>query len=853
MEPTTRQPSEMPAPARGWKFLSPFMVRTAGFSFETLRTLHFDLTNAMVDRVLRTEKKCRALKDELWHSMYDLVGTEDEKTKRAMLLTIRKRLFAGSTIREKDLEEVRHAGYAELHARLWDLKARFAECQAALAECRVVFEQELTGKRETLREIAAQKDFQEAVFLSSADMYENALKPYVEAKNGLRNSKAKEVEERVTLYLQRFHAKNETVSFFGPTCYGHWDPCSTKAVSFSENSSTGVLSREIFFSHWGIGMLADEIGADAGIKQYLYPRLNPVCRVLPDGVFFHFLNVHFPLTEKELELIDICDGEKRASEIAQFLVSERGWKDGNQAMRIIGALVEKRILFSKIEIPSNLFQPLEYLMSFLQALPENYAPKVKWLGVTGEFDRLRELFRKAELTQRIRLLHDLEKLYSDSISPATLEKFALSRRETHGHDSVSHRRHGMHYGDRTLIFEECLGNLQGFTFGQPLLKVLTTDLQNVLNLDAYRGVLQRRYYQKIGRIIYDEMALTQQPVCYSSFVQKICAEEEADPTRYTSLVANERETFEKSLMQKLSLDAADCRVVSIGNDLLPESELKCLEGLPWVGSIDISIIASSVENINQGNFKIVIGEVQNFIGVWGYSYYYPDRARLENEVLAMIHELPDSDSLSSIVLTHDSKIKGYEYPGYSIEFRAKSMKARSLVIPYSDLRVVDKDGELQLESIRQGTTHRLYCGVSESLEERIFSCPKLMHTPLLAGKHTPRIEAGNIIYQRETWRFNGEEIVQALQFDEPYELMLNAKKFSQAHMLPDRVFVKVKEETKPVMIDFANFFLVELLYKLASRCEVVSVSEMLPDECGIWLRDIKGGHTAEFRMTVYRS
>jgi len=56
-----------------------------------------------------------------------------------------------------------------------------------------------------------------------------------------------------------------------------------------------------------------------------------------------------------------------------------------------------------------------------------------------------------------------------------------------------------------------------------------------------------------------------------------------------------------------------------------------------------------------------------------------------------------------------------------------------------------------------------------------------------------------------------------------------------------------------VLIDFHNFFALELLAHLASAVDTIGLSEMAPGPDQLWLADTRGRYCSELRMLVARS
>ena len=86
-----------------------------------------------------------------------------------------------------------------------------------------------------------------------------------------------------------------------------------------------------------------------------------------------------------------------------------------------------------------------------------------------------------------------------------------------------------------------------------------------------------------------------------------------------------------------------------------------------------------------------------------------------------------------------------------------------------------------------------------------------------------------------------------------------ARRWRSSHALPERMFLRVPVEDKPVAADFRSLVLVNLFAKLMRQTKAAgfaqfTVSEMLPDLGQLWLRDNAGrSYSSELRMVAYDS
>jgi hypothetical protein len=105
------------------------------------------------------------------------------------------------------------------------------------------------------------------------------------------------------------------------------------------------------------------------------------------------------------------------------------------------------------------------------------------------------------------------------------------------------------------------------------------------------------------------------------------------------------------------------------------------------------------------------------------------------------------------------------------------------------------------------------------------------------GPHVPRRYLGRLLVQRETWRFKTTALPDDLDV------------WRSEHRMPERVFVRVPTEVKPIYVDFKAPVLVENLKHMLSRAPSFVVQEMFPETGGLWLSDAEDRrYVGELRM-----
>lgn len=114
-------------------------------------------------------------------------------------------------------------------------------------------------ERSRLREIAADRRFREAVTWQNPAALANAVDK-VAADAATRPSRARQREEIVASYWQRYCAKTDTIGFFGPLAWGR---VSDDGPALGVRSGALVCERSVHLEAWGVQALAASL--DAGL------------------------------------------------------------------------------------------------------------------------------------------------------------------------------------------------------------------------------------------------------------------------------------------------------------------------------------------------------------------------------------------------------------------------------------------------------------------------------------------------------------------------------------------------------------------------------------------------------------
>ncbi|MGW7364410.1 lantibiotic dehydratase [Streptomyces sp. NPDC054841] len=290
-----------------------------------------------------------------------------------------------------------------------------------------------------LRDLLATPEISEAVFLSNPDAYRNMLLPLL-AHDGPLTSRWRRVRRQMYTYVQRFCAKNETVSFFGPMAYG-----SVRPGDGAELRQDVSPARRVFFSHWAARALTTAMARDPRILPHLSFRAtgrgdaakDPLLSLIaPDGTVFRDL---------------VRASGQPAGEVARAL------------MRLVAA----EAVTIGLGGGDYDLEPLTTLRAQLAALPASPA-RERWLGQLGE------------------LAGFLRDLAEQPLHRKAATVAALEARFTEITGRPARRGAGAAYADRAVFFEECASAFS-LTIGAEVIRRWEEQLAPVMEVCVAHG------------------------------------------------------------------------------------------------------------------------------------------------------------------------------------------------------------------------------------------------------------------------------------------------------------------------------------------------------------------------------
>ncbi len=693
--------------------------------------------------------------------------------------------------------------------------------------------------------IASDPLFREAVTWQNPSVLLALDKIVTDGGQPPRNRRQRERERVVARYWQRYCAKTETIGFFGPVCWVTADPA---APAVTVSPGPGMLRhRRLYLEHWALAEVAASLSASLAIRRWLAPALQPhLC--LDGRQVLVPAKPPVPLSSAEASVLALADGRTPATRIAARAVAQPGTvlRKPDDVYVLLDQLLAKGIVAWALDVP---------------------------IRMDGE-DRLRDqLAAIGDSTERARALATLDRLSlaRDQVSAATgcPDKLpaAIARLESEFAAITAEspaRKPGEAYAGRRIYWEEATRDLT-VTIGKPVLDVIAEPLAIVLQAARWLSAeLARAYLEELGALHAElaagtgsaEVQLGQlwfyaQGLFYGTG-ERPCDEVTAEFSRRWAELLD---------LGSRDLSAAEIKIPGAGlRQALATAFPAAAPG--WADarlhSPDVQLGAASVDAMNAGRFVAVLSEMHiawaaNGCGgaVSGHDDPRQLRAALAadlgpNRVRPLLPvQWPRNVARLAFALDDPSVVQLGILPAPGAD--------PDRLLPVSSVSVLATAGGDLVARAADGRSWPLSAIFASALSEVAVEAFKLVD----ASAHTPRIVIDDLVVTRETWRTTIGE-AGLMEGADDRERYLATRRWARGLGLPERVFVKIATELKPVFADLTSPLYVAVLHHMlrAARAErgdavSLSVTEMLPLPADAWVPDALGrGYISELRLQL---
>jgi Lantibiotic dehydratase, N terminus len=693
-----------------------------------------------------------------------------------------------------------------------------------------------------VRAIAADPVFREAVTWQNPGVLRSLDRMLDASPPGRRNARQRERERLVARYWQRYCAKAETIGFFGPVCWARVDPEAPAVIARPGDDL--LRDRHVDLEHWALAECAEQIAADPSIRRWLSPALQPQL-ALRGRRILDPVKPPVELAPAEAEVLARCDGRRAAADIAGELVAGHlaGLRKPEDVYLLLDRLVAKGILRWTLDVPVH--PDCERMLR----------ERIMAIAEPGASSRA--------LAQLDRLASARDKVAAAAGQPGELAE-AIDRLETEfaritRADVV--RKPGQAYAARRIYREETTRDLT-VTIGRTVLDAIAAPLAIVLSAARWLSAALAEAYLESLNGIYDDLSgefgsadvplgqlwFLAQDLFYGSGNRPVDRVQADFSRRWAELFGLDQPGHDPRERRLRSADLAPvaARVFPARPPGWPDAR---------VHSPDLQICAESVEELNAGRFYVVLSELHVAFATNAYGAAvgaHPDPSALRSALAADLGggrvrpllptSWPRNTSRLAFALgtVDDVQLGILPAPGANPD----------QLLPITAMSVSRAGGPL-VATAPDGRCWPLTAIFAQSLSEVAVEMFKRAGT----GPHTPRVVIDDMVISRETWRpaLAGSGL---LDPGNESERFLAARRWRQALGLPERVFVSVASEVKPLFCDLTSPPLVSSLLHMLSAAKVaggdgvrLSVTEMLPLPDHAWVPDADGRrYLSELRL-----
>ncbi|MFL6126993.1 thioesterase domain-containing protein [Actinophytocola sp.] len=654
-----------------------------------------------------------------------------------------------------------------------------------------------------------------------------------------RNVRRRDRERGVVKYWQRYSGKNETIGFFGPSCWVRIDDEQTATARITPGPGL-TRRRWVVFEAWALHAYADAISADPAVRRWWPPAL--AAHLTREG-----REVRRPgrppvtLSAAEAALLSVCDGKQPATAVVADPAA--GLRREDDGYTMLAHLADRGLVTWDAGLP-NTSAAEAVLRQRIAAIGDDVARA----RATDGLDRL--CAARDAVADRAG--------DPDGLRTALAELDAVFTALT---GAVPRRKAGQAYAGRTLCYEDTARDLD-VTFGRSLLDAVAAPLDLLLRAARWLSDELATAYTAALRELHEELRADtgDGPVRLSELwylAQGLFWGAEGD--RPVDVVAGE---FARRWAQVFDLADATGPVETTAAALAARVAAAFPDRVPaWsaarLHSPDLQICAAGPDALARGDFQVVLGELHTAWASFDCDVFTPAHPDPERLRAALAEDLgtgrvrplfpldwPRRTSRVAESLTGptDVRLAFADAPGAGLD---RTLATTALVVS-------DVDGELAAVD-PAGRRWPLVEVFSQLIAVHAVDAFKLTSP----ASHTPRITVDRLVVGRETWRTTADATGLTRVTGER-DRYLAVRRLRLALGLPDAVFVKLGTETKPFYADLTSPAYATLLC-VALRTAVVEggpdvpvvLTELLPGADQAWVPDAAGRrYVSELRLHI---
>ncbi len=794
-----------PAHPSGYALAPMFQVRMAGVPFDVLEPL---ATPRAVALARELAASVTALDDASGRAAAALrAGALPPRDRDRLLRAVGRRVALRDAPAGAGAEA---SAYAEALRNVEALRARYPE----------VLREELEGASRALRE-AARKVLPDYSVFASATVEELAFEIGLDAAEGRTNWRDRQRDRTLLMYVQRLATKNETLSAFGPAAWGRIDP----AVPGVRLDTRPGLHREAYLERWVADAVVSAMNRDPSVRDEVAPRLHPAAALAAGALVRCDTGARLALDADTEALLRRCDGSTPAHALAP-------------AERLAKLAADGAIVWA-VECPLFELDRVGALAALVDRWRDGDARR-RWAPLLAALAAIPAAFARETAPERRRdIVHRVRRMLAD-----------LGAQEAAAGQRVLYRA-------ANPIGEDCLRE-GGLVLGEALARQVASAATPWLDLwrDTY-AFIAHRANEKL-RALHAALPSRDGAVPLPAYLR--AADGAGLPLGTIGVPALAHVAFQevKAAFRATVAGRADARSWSLSAEdcafVRRRFEFARFDAFTWP-SADLQLAARSADDVAAGRHRWVVAELHLAAAVLQHGVYWscPDSDAFGRSLRDVAGPFCDwglpADPVSHTMLHLETLADRWTYVGPS------AMSPRwAAVRPADAAVVVAADGDVR---VRAG-------GRDLGSFARSWVLGLGFHPFLLgAGAHTPRLEVGGVVVQRETWVVGAADLPHAPYAYGAPELVADVDRLRAARGIPRHVYVRPTEaavrrlgaggrdkDVKPIYVDLESHPFLDVLARWLAKHGELDVTEMLPAPDELLWREEGGRRTFELRTLV---
>ena len=635
-------------------------------------------------------------------------------------------------------------------------------------------------------------------------------------------------------YAQRFCAKNDTSSFFGPLAWGRFDAHQTDNVRLTQGDRAWIKERHTFFENWVVQRLVEQINRQCPDTDRMPLQLNTGC-YLQGQVLFMPIGKSQRLNPQTAQVLQYISDQQGREPTFAGISSVCADVAPGTLHDLLEHLISKRIVRRGWQISPRERNPIVRLQRCLTNAGVCAEFGQSWQSRLEALEGLRRDYAHGDLLRRTECLESLNQVLGEAGVDLSRETGAM-------------------YVGRYPVYEDCSRNLD-ISLGQAMLSQVNEELAPLMHINQWliKAIAHQLNEAFIEVWEQRQAASPDQPVDFLDLLNTLAPLLPALEARLILDLDQRLETAWTQLLQdfpapEVQLCAGDIeRLIALLNVDLDVAGFEVF-GSDY-HSPDILLSSASVAAFNRGDYEIIVGEVHPAVHTLSQPVaapFGPFNIQINQQVEAIFQRprLVLADSPDSYQRSH------IDWPLQPTYLQLVLPSGGGCVAPNQQFaagraKVLRVEGRLQVVDALGQFSEDLLCVYSTPMHRLGFA----LAGSAVAKHERRRIWLGRTLYKRASWLFASDCLPEPKGSVDELEHTLQWRAWAADHGLPRYAFVKIDTEPKPLFLDFDNPLSFDGITNALKNAGQVKFSEMRPRPDELWLEEERGRFCCEIRTT----